>query len=113
MVPDVGQGGGTGSGGAPPRQQKVGADDELCLNPCTIQRLRLLLGENTRGVCWNVVLTILGGAAFCKSWNLGFSCFSKGLQKGSHTQPLAAMVDKVSAAMAAAWSPVVGAVGIT
>ena len=47
----------------------------------------------------NVALLILLGAAFCKLWRMGFSCFDECLQKVSHTHPLVAVVEKVVAVM--------------
>ena len=100
--------GGAGGSSAPPRQRRGGGDGgDPCPNPHPIQRLRLLLGENTPGVC------ILGGAAFCKRWHLGFSCFSKCPWKGSHIHPSVVVVDKVVVAIAMARSPAVGAVRST
>ena len=39
----------------------------------------------------------------------GFSCFGKYPRKGSHNNPLLVVVEKVAAAMATDWLPVVGA----
>ena len=71
VAPGLGLGG--DGGGAPPRQRRGGAYDEPCPKPHSIQHLHLLLGENTYRVCRNVTLPILGEAAFCKRWHLGFS----------------------------------------
>ena len=51
-------------------------------------------------MCQNIALSILWGAAFCKGRHMGFACFTECPRKGSHVQPLAAVIDKVSAAMA-------------
>ena len=39
---------------------------EAIVNPRPIQRLRLLPGENTQGMCREVALPTLGGVTFCK-----------------------------------------------
>ena len=39
---------------------------EVIPNPCTIQRLHILSGGNTQGMCRDVALPTLGGVAFCK-----------------------------------------------
>ena len=106
--------GSAGGSSAPPGQQREGEGGNPCPNPHLIQRLCLFPGENTRGVCRNVTLSILGGAAFCKHWHLGLSCFRDFPWKGSHIHPLVVVVvDKVSAAIAMNRSPAVGAVGST
>ena len=65
--------------------------------------------QKTRRMCQNVALPTLGGVAFCIQCNMGFLSFSKCPRKGSHTHPLAAVVDVVATARAMALDPVVGA----
>ena len=81
----------------PTRQCQVLADDSPCPNPSPIQRLRLLTGKNTNRIFQNVALPILRGAAFYNCWHMGFSCFDKCPQKGSHTHPSAAVVSTARA----------------
>ena len=87
VVPGVGQDGRASSYSAPPGKRQGGSDGNSCPNPRPIQSLRLLTRKNNRGVLRNVALTNLGDAVLCKLWHLGFSCFSKCVQKGSHTYP--------------------------
>ena len=71
------------------------------MNPRTIQRLRLLPGENTRGICREVALLTLGGVALCKRWHLGYACFGDCPRAASHIHSPVAVVDEVAAAMTA------------
>ena len=70
-------------------------------NPRPIQRLHLLPGENTRGICREVALPTLGGVAFCKRWHLGYGCFGDCPRAASHIQPPVLVVDKVVAELTA------------
>ena len=72
---------------------------EAIANQRPIQRLRLLLGENTRGMCREVALPTLGGVAFCKRWHLGYTCFGYCPRAALHIHPPVAVVDEVAAAM--------------
>ena len=74
---------------------------EAIANPRPIQNLRLLPGENTRGMCMEVSLPTLGGVAFCKIWHLGYACFGDCLRAALHIHPPVAVVDEVAAAMTA------------
>ena len=99
VAPVVGIGGGASGVGAPTGQSLGGTDGDPCPNACPIQRLRLLLRENTQGVCQNAALPILGGVEFCKRWHMGLSCFREFPKKGSHVQPSVAVVEKFAQAM--------------
>ena len=59
-------GGGGGGGGmvVPRGRHQNDRNGEVITNPCFIQRLRILSGENTRGMCQDVALLTLGGVAF-------------------------------------------------
>ena len=72
---------------------------KVILNPRPIQRLWILIGENTRGVCLDVALPTLGGIAFCKRWHIGYTCFGIFPRAASHHHPAGDIVDKVAAAM--------------
>ena len=61
---------------------------------------RLLPGENTQGICWNIALPIVGGGAFYKRRNMGWNCFLEFPRRGSHVSPLVAIINKMAAAMA-------------
>ena len=74
---------------------------EAIPNPCPIQRLRILSGENTRGVCRDVALPTLGSVAFCKRWHMGKTNFGDFPQAESHLHPTGDIVDEVAAAMVA------------
>ena len=67
-------------------------------NPRPIQRLRLLPGENTRGICREVALPTLGEVAFCKRWHLRYGCFGDCPRAASHIHPPVSVVDEVAAA---------------
>ena len=71
----------------------------MVANPRPIQRLRLLPGENTRGMCREVAFPTLGGVTFCKRWHLGHTCFRDCPRRASHTHPPVAIVDTVAALM--------------
>ena len=115
IVPGLGVGQGSSSGGswATPGKRQVPVEGKPCPNPRPIQSLLLLPGKNTRGLCQNVAFPILGGAALCKCWDMGLSCFDECPKKGSHTHTLASVVDKIAAEMVMARAPVVGADGST
>ena len=72
----LGAGRGSGSGGTP-KQRRIPADGAPNPNPRLIQNLCLLSGDNTRGMCCNIALPVLGGAAFCNQWHMGFTCFAE------------------------------------
>ena len=73
---------------------------EAIAKPRPIQCLRLLPGENTRGICREVALPTLGGVAFCKRWHLGYTCFGDFPRAASHVHPPVAVVNEVAALMA-------------
>ena len=58
-----------------------------------------------QGVCWNVVLPIVGGAELCKRWHMGGTCFLECPGKGSHIRHMSGIVDKLSEVMATARAP--------
>ena len=100
-----GRSGGRGGGGGGVIGTRGGCwnerDGEVITNPHTIQRLRILSGENTRGMCWDVALPTLGGIAFYKRWQMGYTCFGDCLRSASHLHPTGAILDEVAAAMTA------------
>ena len=71
-------------------------DGEVITNPCLIQRLCILSGENTLGVA----LPTLGVVAFCKRWHMGYTCFGDYPRAASHLHLVEAIVDEVEAVMA-------------
>ena len=100
----IGGGGGGGGGGGRvilPRGWRWNERNrEVIPNPCPIQRLRILSGENTRGMLWDVALPTLGGVAFCKRWHMGYTCFGDFLRAASHLHSVGDIVDELEAAMA-------------
>ena len=86
---------------APRERRREDRSKEAIANPRPIQCLRLLPGENTRGVCREVALPTLGGFAFYKRWHLGYACFGDCPRAASHVHPPVAVVDEVIAAMTA------------
>ena len=102
---DGGSGAVTAGGGendvAPARRQRS-LEEEPVANPCPVQCLRLLPGDNTRRICWNAALPLVGGTTFCKRWHVVRNCFSECPWRGSQVNPSAAIIDEVAAAMATA-----------
>ena len=99
---------GTGRGGGSvitPRQRCIPADGNPDPNPCPIYRLRLLPVQNTCGICRKIYLSILGGAALCKLWHMGFRCFKEAPGKGSPIHSLELVIDKVAATMVTSQAP--------
>ena len=91
----TGSGYGGGGGGrviVPRGRIQNDCDGEVIPNPRPIQRLRILSGENTWGMCRDVTLPTLSGVAFC---------FGDFLRVSSHIHPTGAIEDNVTAAMAA------------
>ena len=86
---------------APRRRRREERGGQVVSNPRPIQRLSLLPGENTRGICREVALPTLGGVAFCKMWNLGYGCFGDCPQAASHIHPPVSVVDEVAAELTA------------
>ena len=87
------------------RQCCIPADGNPDSRPRPIQRLRLLPVQNTRGICRKIYLSILGGAALCKLWHMGFRCFKEPPGKGSPIHSLELVIDKVAATMFTSQAP--------
>ena len=86
---------------APQGRRREDRSGEVITNSRPIQRLRLLPGENTRGMCREVALPTLGGVDFCKRWHLGYACFKDFPRAASHVHLPVAVVDEVAAVMTA------------
>ena len=84
---------------APRGRRREDRSGEALANLRPIQRLRLLPGENTRGMCREVDLPTLGGVALCKRWYLEYACFGDCPRAALHVHPPVAVVDEVAAAM--------------
>ena len=84
---------------APRGRRRKDRSGEAIANPRPIQRLRLLPGENTRGICRDLALPTLGGVAFCNRWHLGYACFGDFPRAASHIHPPVSVVDEVAAAL--------------
>ena len=80
---------------APRGRRREERGGQVVSNPRPIQSLRLLPGENTRGICREVALPTLGVVAFCKRWHLGYGCFGNCPRSASHIHPLVSVVDEV------------------
>ena len=74
---------------------------QVVSNPRPIQRLHLLPGKNTRGICREVALPTLGGFSFCKRWHLRSGYFGDCPRAASHIHPPVSVVDEVAAALTA------------
>ena len=86
----------------PPAPRRISPEGSWVSDMFPIQRLRILLGYNIRGVCRNVALPIVGGAEFCNFRHMGGTCFSECPWKGSNISPPAGIVDKLVVAMVTA-----------
>ena len=73
---------------------------EVIPNNHPIQRICILSGENTRGMCRDVALPTLGGVDFCKIRHMGYTCFGDCLRAASHLYSMGDIVDEVAAVMA-------------
>ena len=51
-------------------------ENESIVNPQSIYHLHLFQGENTRSICHNVSLPVVGDAVFCKHCYLRGPCFT-------------------------------------
>ena len=99
-----GGGGGRGGGGGgvivPRGRCWNDRNREVIPNPCPIQCLHILSGENMWGMCRDAALPTLGGVAFCKRWHMGYICFRDLPEAASHLHPMGAIMEKVAAMMA-------------
>ena len=73
---------------------------EVIPNPCPIQRLRILSGESTRGMCLHLALPTPGGVAFSKRWHMGYTYFGDCLRAASPLHPAGDILDEVASEMA-------------
>ena len=71
----------------------------------------LMLRENTRRICRNISLPILGGSVFCKLLHMVFVCFVECPRKGSHVHPSVLVINEVDAGMETARAPAPAADG--
>ena len=89
-----GRDGNTGGGG-----RGNGRDRDQVTNLHPIQRLHLLLGENTRGVLRTVSLPIINGCVLCKRFHLGLMCYTSCPRARSHIHPPITAIDTVATAL--------------
>ena len=88
-----------GPPGGTPRGNGHDGDPVPNLRP--IQRLRLLPGENTRGVLRNVTLPTINGCVLCKRFHLDLMCYTGCIRARYHVHPPVTVVDFVASALTA------------
>ena len=86
---------------SPPTNRGQSREGDPVANPRPIQRLRLKVGENTRGILRSTSLPAVNNSIFYKRWHLGMTCFTCCPRALSHVHPPPAVVDTVATALVA------------